>query len=421
MKFGAFVDWITKFGRCRAGNFASIFAVAMPVLLGITGGGVDLMVYNHQKSEMQNAADAAVLAVTREASLKSRSQSEAESAARSYVEGELTEAGIATNAKFSVVTLVDNVKHKVTITVDMDQYRYFLLGYFQKSPQIRVMAAAQLSSETPVCMIALEGAAASAIELGGSANVIADGCASYSNSLASDGILAANTTQLTTAFTCTAGGFKGQSSRFSPVPTTDCPPLADPLAARPQPVVGACDYNNVVYKKGAVTINPGVYCGGIDISNKATVTMNPGVYIINGGEFGVKNNGTLTGNGVTIFFTGADGRMLFDGTTTVNLIAPSTGPTAGILLFQDRAMGQTQFELSSKSAANLLGTVYLPNGIFFVAAPGKIAESSAFTVIVAKSIKVSGTAKMYLNSNYGSTTVPVPAGLGPSKTINLVN
>lgn len=130
---------------------------------------------------------------------------------------------------------------------------------------------------------------------------------------------------------------------------------------------------------------------------------------------------SLTGDGVTIFFTGIDGRMELDGTSTTSLKAPVSGPTAGMLLFQDRAMALTEYEISSKSAAQLLGTIYLPNGHLKVKASGKVADQSAFTVIVVKSMEVGAKTKMYLNSNYSSTSVPVPAGLGPSSTINLVN
>ncbi len=407
--------------RCRSGNFASIFAIAAPVLLGLTGGAVDLIVYNRQEASMQNAADAAVLAATREATLKSWAQGEVESVGQAYVEAELADAGITSTALFSVKTIVDNVAKQVSITVDMDQHRYFLLGYFRKSPQIRVEATAKLSSETPLCLIALEGAAASALGVHKSGKVYADGCAAFSNSTSTAAINVEKLALLKTAFACSAGGYKGSGSSFAPAPTTDCPPMPDPLSDRPQPSVGSCDHTKFSIKNKTKTLEPGVYCEGLEVDNSAVITLKPGVYIINGGSFSAKNNGVVVGNGVTIFFTGADGRMSFDGSTTIDLSAPATGPTAGMLLFQDRAMALANYEISSKSAAKLLGTIYLPNGNFIVNAPGKVADQSAFTVIVAKSVDVGDSAQMYLNSNYGATNVPVPTGLGPSRKIILAN
>ena len=412
---------VRRFAHSRSGNFAAIFAIIAPVLLGLTGGAIDLFVYNQQQSDMQNAADAAVLAATREASLKSWSQVEVDSVARSYVESEMAGNGVASSAQFDVKTVVDNVAKKVSITVDMDQYNYFLLGYFRKNPQIRVTASAKLSSETPVCMIALDPAKPRAVNIVDQADLLADNCAAFSNSIAKDGLFAGSKAYVKSAYTCSAGGFGYGASVFSPTPTTDCPQLPDPLVKRQQPTVGSCDFTNFAVKGTTVTINPGVYCNGLLVDNSAFVTMKPGVYVINGGKLETKNNGSLTGDGVTIFFTGIDGRMELDGTSTTSLKAPVSGPTAGMLLFQDRAMALTEYEISSKSAAQLLGTIYLPNGHLKVKASGKVADQSAFTVIVVKSMEVGAKTKMYLNSNYSSTSVPVPAGLGPSSTINLVN
>ena len=85
------------------------------------------------------------------------------------------------------------------------------------------------------------------------------------------------------------------------------------------------------------------------IDNGANVLLKPGVYIIKGGTLSTKNSGTLKGTGVTLYFTGSDGHMIFDGTTTVSLSAPETGSTAGLLVMQDRAMGLEDFEISSKN------------------------------------------------------------------------
>jgi Flp pilus assembly protein TadG len=421
MFFRPLIRSIDRLRRCRAGNFASIFALVAPVLLGLTGGAVDLMVFNNQQSAMQNAADAAVLATTREASLKNWSQTEAQSIAQSYVESELANAGIDGSAAFAVKTVIDSATRKVSITLDMDQYHYFLLGYFKKSPQIRVSATAQLSSETPVCMIALDPANAKSLKVVNEAQIQATGCAIHSNSVNSQGLFVEPLASMRSAFSCSSGGFGTGVSVFQPAPTTDCPPIVDPMAERLQPAVGSCDFTNFAVKKKTATISPGVYCNGMAIEALAQVTMKPGVYIINGGTLLARGNGSMTGDGVTIFFTGKDGNLNFDGTSKISLTAPVTGPTAGLLFMQDRAMAPAIYELSSQSAPMLLGTIYLPNGTLKVRAPGKVADKSAFTVVVARSVEVGAQTQMFLNSNYGATDVPVPAGLGPSRTVSLVN
>ena len=42
------------------------------------------------------------------------------------------------------------------------------------------------------------------------------------------------------------------------------------------------------------------------------------------------------------------------------------------------------FEISAKRAANLLGTIYLPNATLLARANNKLAEASAYTVVIAK-------------------------------------
>lgn len=419
--FGA-LNRLVDFVRCRRGNFAISFAILIPVLMGLTGAVVDFAVFQRQQADMQQAADVAALSAAKEMAIDTWSPTVASAVAKSYVDGNLGGIDPSSSTQYSVSTAVDKAAGKVKVNIDMDQYQYFVLGYFLKSPQIHVSSTATASGEAPVCVIGLDAVAARTIAINDSAAVIAPACASYSNSTAPQGIEVNAGAVLQTAATCSSGGFSGGSGSFLPVPTADCPSLGDPLADRIQPVIGACDYTS--YKAPqyvATTLNPGVYCNGLLVDNSANVLLKPGIYIIKGGTLSTKNSGTLKGTGVTLFFTGGDGHMVFDGTTTVSLSAPETGPTAGLLVMQDRAMGLQDFEISSKYAAELLGTIYLPNGRFLVKAKNKIAESSAFTIIVARFIDISDKSKMYVNANYNLTKVPVPTGVGPSGKISLSN
>jgi hypothetical protein len=213
---------------------------------------------------------------------------------------------------------------------------------------------------------------------------------------------------------CTSGGYTGAAKNFSTTPTTDCPPLEDPLAARAAPVAGACTFTNLVIAKQIKTLNPGTYCGGIFIDTLSVVKFNPGVYIIKDGEFISRDLAIATGVGVSFYFTGAKSRFTFDGTTVVDFTAPSSGPMAGLLFYQDPASPPgLVYEIYSKIASNLLGTIYLPNATLSIKAKNKIAEKSAYTVIVAKKLEIGDATQMFINSNYAATTVPVPAGLGP--------
>ena len=87
---------------------------------------------------------------------------------------------------------------------------------------------------------------------------------------------------------------------------------------------------------------------------------------------------------------------------------------AGILFYESRLaqLGRT-FTILSNNAHKLLGTIYLPRGKLLVDTKAKVADLSAYTVIVAKQIEVKG-ANLVVNSDYGGTDVPVPEGVGPN-------
>ena len=122
---------------------------------------------------------------------------------------------------------------------------------------------------------------------------------------------------------------------------------------------------------------------------------------------------SLKGEGVGFYFTGTDAGLDMAKESSISLTAPKTGPLAGIIMFQDRNMADdVKYEINSDDAAVLLGTIYLPKGTLLVQGEKPVAQNSAYTIVVARIIKLSAGPTMVLNSNYGLTDVPVPEGLG---------
>jgi hypothetical protein len=106
----------------------------------------------------------------------------------------------------------------------------------------------------------------------------------------------------------------------------------------------------------------------------------------------------------------------FKDRAVIELGAPKDGPMAGILFFENRAAPEGRnFEISSDSARKLLGTIYLPRGVLKGGGKGRIAAFSAYTIIVAERIDLSG-AQLVINADYAASDVPVPVGLGPNNT-----
>ena len=286
------------------------------------------------------------------------------------------------------------------------------------SATLHITSTATVVGGQPICVIGLNAGANFTVGLTQSAQLNAPGCSIYSNSSKPNGLFAKNSATITAAFICSAGGKAGAGpGSFTPTPMTDCPFMPDPLASRPPPTFSACASNAapMVVNGGMTTLYPGVYCGGLTLTNGANVTFASGVYIFQNGPLFVTGGATLQGTNVGLFLTGAGAVVNFDTQSTISLSAPASGPLSGLLIYEDRASpaGQTHL-IMSNNARNLLGTIYLPQGVLSVGASSPVADQSAYTIVVANQFSLSAGPTMVLNTNYSSTNIPVPDNLGPN-------
>jgi Flp pilus assembly protein TadG len=423
MTFNSSNTFVQRFKQSRSGNFAVSFALLLPVLMGLVGGTIDFLAFKTQQADMQNIADAAVLAAAREGSLKGWTDEVAVTVAQQFALDKMkVTAEVSTETVVVAKAVAGPSKKEVSITLEMDHYPYFLMGYFAPSPQISVTSSATVSGEMNTCIIGLDPALDATVSLTGLSKLTAPDCAVYSNSVSPKGFASVDLAYLDSALNCSAGGVEGATKNFATPPTLDCRQIPDPLVDRVKPNTTGCDFTDKVVSAKITVLKPGIYCGGISIKNLANVLFLPGVYVIKDGELLSTLGGISAGYGVSFYFTGEGSRFNFEATTTIAFSAPETGNMAGILFYQDPAMVDTlTYEISSIKAGVLLGTIYLPNGIFKVHANNKVGDQSAYTVIVAKQLDIGGGADLVVNANYSATKVPVPEGLGPSKKIRLLN
>lgn len=428
-----------SFSQSRSGNFAPIAAVAAPLLLGLTGGAVDLYIHQNHASELQAAADAAALAAAAEAGMKGWGQASAAEIVASVIESNLSNR--FGGASFAHQVAVSEKDRRIEVTLTQDHFGYFFLGYFTGSPQIAVSSVAQAAGQDTLCILVQEPKDGEAFKMSGLSRVTASGCSAYANSADSKGIAARDLSRLKAKLTCSGGGYAGTLLNFSPVPLTDCPFLRDPLAKRAalvdQAVGGqACAHNKLKLDGVKKTLKPGVYCGGLEIKGGAEATFEPGVYVVKDGALTVKEASALKGEGVGFVFLGDKATLALKNDTTVALSAPASGPMAGILAYAQPVAGKSRdFKIESRNAQKLVGTVYLPNdrliiggdqdgdgvcdvGVGEVPIVGQtlcesdIGAASSWTAIVADKLVVTSGATLVLNSDYEGSDVPVPQGLG---------
>ncbi len=396
------------------GNVTVIVGFAFPALIAATGAGLDYATISSRHANLQRVADTSALAGASEFRLSTATPAMVSQVVQNYATSALGSA----SATATVTPQVDTVNRTVSVAIATDVPTMIMKYLGGSTVHIAVNATAKLRGGDPVCVIGLDPNANSTLLLDMDARLQAPGCAVYSNSTKPNGLMAKNNATLQAAFICSGGGKSSPGpGSFTPVPQTDCPIFPDPLAQRAAPSPGGCLQNNLVVNGGSLTLFPGTYCGGITLTNSANVTLAAGTYVIENGPLYVTGGASLSGTNVGFYLTGSNAVVNFDGPSTISLTAPSSGAMAGLLLFEDRAAPQGQVhQILSNNAHMLLGTIYLSRNRFHVAASAPVADQSAYTVVVANYFTLSQGPTMVLNTNYGSTNIPVPNGVGPGGT-----
>jgi hypothetical protein len=286
------------------------------------------------------------------------------------------------------------VRYWVTARVGQRLPQLFsaVLGNTLLTASARATAGVFVTGEN-ACLYVLDPAAPAAFVADGAPEVSAAGCDIYVNSRDPQAMVVAGGGSVTAASVSVVGGVdtRGDPAAINPNPVTHAPAIQDPFASLPAPPVGACDQTGWRITGGdSAVLDPGVYCGGLDISGQASVTLRPGVYVLNGGGLSMSGHAKLSGAGVTIFNTaqGYDfGPVNVAGGADVHLAAPDSGTYKGILFFQDRNLASPpESHFVGGSTMHLNGSVYYPSGGIRFAGGG----DSDFTALLARTVIFTG-------------------------------
>ena len=419
-------DRLRALVRDRAGSVAILFSIAAPVLALAAGAAIDYTRLVGSRSSLQTVVDGAAIAGAQALRLANATSSTVDQAVQRYVatHGGSTDSSLTATSSLRSNNTIVSVQASRTTSSVVNNYVGLMNMRVSVSAQARAVGNTQ-----PICMIGLDTSQGKTLEVD-VARVQATGCQIASDSIATDGVSISNGAQMQYGRLCSSGGAQADGvSSFAPSPQTDCPAISDPLASLPPPIVGGCTYNNFKVTSGSQSLSPGVYCGGIEVGSNASVNLLGGTYVIKDGPLTVKSSATLSGSGVTLYLTGAGATVEVKAGSTISLTAPSAGAFAGILMFEDRLapLHQTH-KFESRNAPNLLGTIYLSRGDLHVGvknagggAGTAVGATSAWTIVVARTISVTDNQTLQLNTNYGATTVPPPSGVGPNvATVQLV-
>jgi Flp pilus assembly protein TadG len=284
------------------------------------------------------------------------------------------------------------------------------------SPTIttRAVARANRKATSTGCVLALDGVASRAANAGGTGTLTFNGCSIYSNSSASDGIYVGGSGVVSAQGAYVVGYINGTVHTDPTYGTnTGVNPTVDPYANVAVPSSSTTcngwtpNGNNSLHLSNSTdtaTLYPSTAGGTCAIPHDVrldggTLNLCPGVYVFNSGS-----NLTLTANaivnappqdgpippatnptmsasscpvhtaggGVTIVFvnsSGNPGTASITGSPTVNMVAPTSGTTSGIAIFQQRTTctsngngsGGCAATLQGGSTQNINGAIYFPN------------------------------------------------------------
>lgn len=407
----------------RAGNVAVLFSIGAPLLILAGGGSIDYLRTLSAKASLQALADGAALAGAQSLRLANANAASVGQVVSGFV---ASRAGATGNVAVASNLTTNNT----VVAVQLTQTVPTVIAHAVGLGPTNVVAKAQAKNagnSLPVCVVGLDPAQSKTIAVD-VATMNAQGCQVLSDATATDSVSISNGAKMNVGRLCSSGGARSDgTSNYSPAPQTDCPPLVDPLANRAAPTVGSCFMNNLKITAGPMVLLPGTYCGGLEISGSATVFMMGGVYVMKDGPLTVKAGGTLQGSDVSIYLASDDATLQIANSSNISLSAPATGPMAGILIFENRAAPlYRNHNFQSRNAPNMLGTIYMPRGILNIGVGGgggsggvAVGANSAWTIIVARRLQVTDNQQLNLNTNYSSTNVPPPAGLGPNATYGL--
>jgi len=268
------------------------------------------------------------------------------------------------------------------------------------------------------CVMALNRDAQAALQLTGNASITinAPKCVIQVNSSSVRAVDMNGNTVIKSVENCFVGGIRTVgNSTITPAPNATCKPIPDPFANYPRPMVGACDFTNYrLSGNQTVTLQPGVYCGGMNFSSHVNVTFAPGLYIIKDGIIS-ESGGTFTGNGVSFFLTGNNASLQLSGQANWRLVAPTNGPLPGFAIFLDpdgpSGLAGTTSSLSGQAELYFEGIVYLPKQEVTVSGTASAFAPSPYTSYIGDTLRFVGNGDLVINNDTSLTALPLPTSL----------
>lgn len=333
------------FARSEGGNVAVIFAVVSIVLIGAIGVAVDYSRMVLTRSQLQDRLDAALIAGV---------QGQGTTTAETFFDNTTT-GSIAKSISRSFTSDGDGLSG--TATAEVPTTLASVLGL--RSFDVSASGKATRPSGGGACILVNSTTANQAFLANSGASINAPDCEIHVRSTANPAAIVNSGVTLNVKRVCIAGANIIKNTSAAMPIETGCAAATDTIGPTlPAVNVGACTQNGPVNANGGVVnLSPGVYCN-FTVNGTATINLQPGLYVIKGST--IINDGRINGTGVTFYFPDASSQLTFNGNVVKNLSAPTSGPYANLLMFENPSASGTGSYIFNGSSGDLLsGVIYL--------------------------------------------------------------
>lgn len=365
-------SFIRKLWKDRRGNVLVIAAGALPLVIGSAGLATDTIQWAMWKRQLQRAADSGAIA-----GVYAKIQ---------YADHEsAVHQDLAHNSHVGITTTTDienspstgaysSDPYAVRVTLSVQKSLSFSSLFLSAAPTITATATATIVPSGEYCVVSLEPTATTGITATGSA-VVDLGCGMITNSTSMEAAVATGAAMVNASPIAAVGGITasdnwGDHVELRPFTAEQEDPFADV-----EPDTTGCPGPNVtVVSNQSRTLDAGCYG---NLTFNGTVELTGGTYILDAGSLRVGSQAVVTctgANGCVFVLTsrtadtnpGSIGNVHINGGAQVNLTAPSSGPYAGLLMYQDRrALDSTsanhQNLINGNASSAFQGAFYFPN------------------------------------------------------------
>jgi Flp pilus assembly protein TadG len=406
-----------KILREERGNILVLTALSMTMLISFMAIGVDVSNLYFTQHKLQTLADAAAMAGALEASACSTTNCDV---IRTAAKMAMTENGsTASDTQFQncasaapsgtgLLLIVNNGpcalgstasdpnygdKNYVEAVVARQVPTYFAKIFGKSTVTISARAEAGKSVPAGPCFDIL-GDSGQTLTLNSGAK-ITDAAGSTCGINVNSSVMENSGATVNVGSYTVNGTVTNNGATTNPAPTSGST-VTDPYSSLAAPSKGTTQSSYNESFSGATELQSGYYSGGLNFNGGTyTVTLDSGVYYIDG-NVTVGTGVTLSGTGVTIYM--ASGQLNVNSGATVSLTAPSSGSTAGLVIWQAKS-DTNEMILNAGSNSSWGGSVYVPGGQLTL---NSNSGASSYGMIVAKSAMVNATISLSGGSSGGS-------------------